>query len=297
MIGFQITTFYKFVSLPESELAARKALLEEKAREHGVFGLIIMGTEGINATVAARGERLAGFKDFLRSLPGMSDMLFKDSHSMQKPFRRFKVKIRDEVVTFEFPEPIADGKNNHLTPAEWNGVLEGDDPYVMIDTRNWYETKVGIFEGAEDPEIETFTDFKQYVADRKLEKDQKVLLYCTGGIRCEKALPYMQSLGYKDVYQLEGGILKYLEEFPTGKFKGECFVFDHRVSVDAGLAPSQTWSLCPHCGNPGKEPVVCQNCGTDAVICECCLENSTLHACSKNCAHHLGRRGEDSQAA
>jgi len=114
-------------------------------------------------------------------------------------------------------------------------------------------------------------------------------MFCTGGIRCEKAVPEVQRLGYGNVYQLQGGILRYLEEYPEGFYRGECFVFDHRVAVDSGLQPSKLYKLCPHCGNPAQEQVSCCNCGAAAVVCKRCLEQPGRKTCSKNCAYHARR--------
>ena len=135
---------------------------------------------------------------------------------------------------------------------------------------------------------------KDFMEREALPKDKKLFLYCTGGIRCEKAVPEVMRLGYKNVYQLEGGILKYLEEYPEGHFKGECFVFDRRVSVDSNLKPTNMYSSCPHCGNPGKERIACSNCGCDTVVCHRCVSRADRNACSKNCAHHIRRKAATS---
>ena len=151
-----------------------------------------------------------------------------------------------------------------------------------------------MFENAIDPKIAKFSDFKNFMEREALPKDKKLFLYCTGGIRCEKAVPEVMRLGYKNVYQLEGGILKYLEEYPEGHFKGECFVFDRRVSVDSNLKPTNMYSSCPHCGNPGKERIACSNCGCDTVVCHRCVSRADRNACSKNCAHHIRRKAATS---
>lgn len=284
-----ISTFYKFKKDPNPE--ATKTNLEALAAKHDTRGLIIIGPEGFNATVCARTEEnLAAFKQAIRDLFAVPDLFFKDSASDVCPFRRFKVKIRDEIVTLGdttlVPYGMEDGKNHHLTPTEWNHVMKNED-HVIIDTRNWYETKIGTFKGSLNPMTDKFTEFPQYLESKNIPKDKKVLIFCTGGIRCEKGILEVQKQGYKNVYQLHGGILNYLNEFPNDQFEGECFVFDHRVAVDQNMQPTQQYKLCPHCGQPGKKPVDCDRCDTNTLICEDCAElEFKQKTCSKNCAHH-----------
>jgi UPF0176 protein len=156
---------------------------------------------------------------------------------------------------------------------------------VIVDARNDYEYAIGKFKGAIDPSIKTFSEFPEFVKKGELPKDKKVMMYCTGGIRCEKALLEMEKQGYSDVYQLEGGILAYLQQFPEGNFEGECFVFDKRVAVDQHLQPSQTYHICPHCGNPGTLEVNCLACNKQAIVCYGCAKEERHKTCSKNCAY------------
>jgi UPF0176 protein len=293
-----IAAFYKFLSITSDEVAAVRADLEQFAREHDLKGLVVLGTEGINATVAGTPEVIAALKEFVRSRLSAPDITFKDSSAEKMPFARFKVDVRSEIVTTKNLEiSVEDSRGTYLSPKEWHEMLASDSDIVVVDTRNDYETEVGIFEGAVDPKIKKFSDFKHYVEREGLPRDKKLLLYCTGGIRCEKAVPEVKQLGYENVYQLEGGILRYLEEYPDGHFKGECFVFDHRVAVDSNLQPSKKYKLCPHCGNPAQEAIQCNKCGTAAVVCHRCVEREDLKSCSKNCAHHIRLRKERESGA
>jgi UPF0176 protein len=181
-----------------------------------------------------------------------SDIVFKDSSADALVFKRWSVKIKPEIVAIKKSEIRPHGKHRHLTPAEWQQMLERDD-VILLDARNDYEVAIGKFRGAIDPSIKHFSDFPAYVKQASIPKDKKVLMYCTGGIRCEKAIIAMEAKEYEHVYQLEGGILAYLEQFPEQSFEGECFVFDHRVAVDQHLRPSQQFVLCVECGNPTKE--------------------------------------------
>jgi UPF0176 protein len=285
---YRITALYQFSKFDEEKLKTLEEELYSLAEAQDIIGLIILAPEGINGTVASSEEGIAALKSFIQEIPGCEDTVFKDSYADFPPFRRFKVKQRSEIVTLEREDLKPTGKcNGHVPPSEWHRILNEEEDFVMIDTRNVYETEVGIFKGAVDPGLSTFTEFKEYVKNCGIPKEKKVLMYCTGGIRCEKASLEMQEQGYQNVVQLEGGILKYLEEYPDGHWEGECFVFDHRVAVDNKLEPSKKFTLCPHCGNPASERIECKNCDVSVTVCSKCLhEDAATETCSKNCAHH-----------
>jgi UPF0176 protein len=284
---YHITTFYRFFKITDPLKV--QADLEQEAKTLGIMGLIILGHEGLNSTVSCdNSENLELFKKAVLTLVPDGKLHFKNSCSLTPPFRRFRTKIREEIVTLGTPElmPLADN-NHHLSPEEWNRVMKEEDDYVLIDTRNWYETKIGTFKGAVNPRTDKFTEFPQFMEKNNFPKEKKMLIFCTGGIRCEKGILELQRQGYNNVYQLEGGILNYLEKFPEDQFEGECFVFDHRVAVDQKLQPSAQYDLCPHCGQPGKTEIDCKRCDSHTVICEDCAQKDWIqHTCSKNCAHH-----------
>jgi len=290
----KITAFYRFIDIPVTELSKVKATLEESASSLGINGLVLVAKEGLNGTIAGSSQAIESYKVFLLANYLPSDQEFKDSYAQKTPFKRFKVDLREEIVSL-FDESIDVARqldhSSYLSPKEWKEAIESEkEDIVLLDTRNKYETKLGVFKGAIDPQIDVFSEFPEYVAKSEIPKDKKILMYCTGGIRCEKASLAMKKAGYEKVYQLHGGILKYLEEFPNSLFDGECFVFDHRVAVDQELRPSQRFSLCPHCGNPADQKIECQNCSTSAVICDDCRSmQKELTACSKNCLYHLNK--------
>jgi UPF0176 protein len=294
---FHISTFYHF--FPLSDLDTVKTDLVSLAEKHNVLGLIVSGNEGLNATISADDyTNLENFKKALQEHYKIKIDNFKDSKSDLPPFRRFSVKVRDEIVTAGLPgrspEP---GINHHLTPEEWDQVLKTEKDFVLIDTRNWYEYKIGTFKGAINPNIEKFTEFPQFFESQQIPKEKKILIFCTGGIRCEKGILELQDRGYKNVFQLNGGILKYMEEKPRQEFEGECFVFDNRVAVNADLQPSQVYKLCPHCGQPGHIKIECKRCDEPALLCEACLELEwKKDTCSKNCSYqysiHPDRKGK-----
>ena len=286
-LKYYVTTFYHFK--PTSDLHKISDELYALANRWDLQGLIILGKEGINSTMSSPSpEGLNALKGFVTDRFGCPDLFFKDSESSVRPFRRFVVKIRDEIVTLGTPElaPFDLKKNHHLSPQEWNEALRHED-VVLIDTRNWYETQIGTFRGSLIPNIDQFTEFPSYLESQNIPKDKKILIFCTGGIRCEKGILDLQKEGYDNVYQLEGGIINYLKECPHQEFEGECFVFDHRVALDQNLLPTQKYGLCPHCGQPGSQTIECRRCDTPSYICEDCLQIEVAKdTCSKNCAHH-----------
>lgn len=284
-----ISAFYKFVPLTEGQALELRERIETYAESIGLRGLILIACEGINATVAGTADTVKIFKEFLLRIDHFSGLPFKDSSAEKIPFRRLMVQFREEIVTLKNGIGIPDIKpSNRLSPKEWNDMLQAKrDEIAIIDVRNDYEVEIGRFKGAIDPKLKRFSQFPDFVRTSNIPKDKPVLMYCTGGIRCEKAIEEMYAQGYQEVYQLDGGILKHFEECPHTEFEGECFVFDHRVSVDQNLQPTQKFKLCPHCGNPGTKEIVCSNCDAECVVCVGCAEDGVKTSCSKNCAYHL----------
>ena len=177
-------------------------------------------------------------------------------------------------------------RNSHLKPKEWEDKMKKD--VQVLDLRNEYEVELGQFQGAAQLHLESFQDFPEKLDHLKIDKNKETLIYCTGGIRCEKAIEIMREKEFKKVYQLKGGILNYLKEYPEGYFENECFVFDHRVALDKNLKASKKYSLCPHCGQPGDVWISCRHCKKKSVICKSCKERfSHYETCSKNCAYHF----------
>jgi len=282
----QISSCYRFTPLQEASLAGISRELEAYASRTQMLGLVLIGREGINLTVSGSPAAIAGFKIRLSEILGLSDLQFKDSVASKHPFLIFKVKVKDEIVTLGRPDLAPEQPvNSHLSPAEWHVAVQ-DPNALVIDTRNDYEVEIGKFKSAIDFKTKEFREFPEAVEKAGLNKEQKVLMYCTGGIRCEKAILAMREQGFKNVHQLEGGILNYLKEFPNGEYEGECFVFDYRVALDQNLEPTKKYLLCPHCGQPANIQINCGQCTTSAVICRSC-ETQGIKACSKNCAHHL----------
>lgn len=250
-----ITTFYLFTPLPDYR-DLREPLLDVCLRQ-GVKGTILLAGEGINGTVAGPAEGVAAMIAWLRSDERFAALETKESYAPedQKTFYRMKVKLKKEIVTLGVEGVDPNRKvGTYVDPAEWNRLVEDPD-VLLIDTRNDYEVELGTFRGAVDPHTASFRQFPEYV-EKNLDpsRHRKVAMFCTGGIRCEKATAYMLEKGFEEVYHLKGGILKYLEEVPKEEsaWQGECYVFDHRVAVNHDLVPG-SFDLCYACRRPLSE--------------------------------------------
>ena len=213
-------------------------------------GTLIVAGEGINGTVAGDRKAIDSIKQFLVD-QGFTQMEYKESSSADKPFRKMKIKLKKEIVTLGVEVKPRDLVGHYCDPEEWNALISRDD-VILIDTRNDYEYKAGTFKGAIDPKTETFREFPDYVRQQLADqKDKKVAMFCTGGIRCEKSTSLLLQEGFNEVYHLKGGILKYLEEMPAERsmWQGECFVFDGRTAVTHGLQEGIN-EKCHACGWP-----------------------------------------------
>jgi len=250
-----VMTFYRFVELDApNELPALQGALQAQAEALDLKGTILLAREGINSTLSGARENLETFRDQLLARPAFAGMEFKFSaaQSLRPVFYRLKVRIKREIVSLGQPD-LKPGEvtGEQVDWAHWNALLEDPD-VVVIDTRNSYEIGIGTFPGAVDPGTRSFRQWPDYVA-RNLDpaSNRRIAMFCTGGIRCEKASAYLLQQGFEHVYQLEGGILKYLENVPAGenRWDGECFVFDQRVSVDAALTEG-SFEQCYACRHP-----------------------------------------------
>lgn len=200
--------------------------------------------------LAAREDKIQAFGEFLRSDERFSDMVFKESISNTQPFNRMLVRLKKEIIAFDMHFDPSKDQGKYVDPKTLKAWLDGKEDVVLLDTRNDYEVEMGSFSKALKPPMKSFKDFKQVVQDLDPSlKDKTIVTFCTGGVRCEKAAPYMEQQGFKNVYQIDGGILKYFEECGGDHWDGECFVFDQRVSVDPKLEQSNK-KLCYRCRHP-----------------------------------------------
>jgi UPF0176 protein len=250
MNSLVVAAVYKFVKL--SDCAALREPLLARCDALGITGTLLLAEEGINGTIAGTRSGIDQILAYLRCDPRLADLEHKESAADQPPFYRMKVKLKKEIVTMGVPgiDPT-ELAGQYVKPEDWNALINDPD-VLLIDTRNDYEVDVGTFKGALDPRITTFREFPEYVKNN-IDPQQKprVAMFCTGGIRCEKASAYMLQQGFSEVYHLQGGILKYLENVPAEQslWQGECFVFDQRVAVGQGLEPGH-YELCFGCSRP-----------------------------------------------
>ncbi|MCH8532881.1 MAG: rhodanese-related sulfurtransferase [Saccharospirillum sp.] len=248
-----VTALYHFVRLDDFR-QYRQPLLD-LMNEEGIRGTLLLAAEGINGTVAGGQAAIEKLLGWLKDQAPFSGLSHKESFCDEMPFYRTKVKLKKEIVTMGVegidPRHIV---GTYVKPQDWNSLISDPD-VVLVDTRNDYEVAIGTFKGASNPNTKTFREFPAYVEEKLDPKEhKKVAMFCTGGIRCEKSTAYLKQQGFEEVYHLEGGILKYLEEVPEAEslWQGECFVFDNRVTVGHGLLPGH-YDQCHACRMPISE--------------------------------------------
>lgn len=252
-----VAAFYKFVALPDFQLVQPK--LQAMCQKAGILGTILLAKEGVNGTVCGSHSALQALMNYFANEPRFADVTPKFSFAESAAFHRMKVRLKSEIVSMGQPniDPIGD-VGAYVKPEAWNQLIEQPDTLV-IDTRNKYEVAIGTFEGAVDPATTSFREFPDWVDDylgklKDSEKPKNIAMFCTGGIRCEKATAYLVGKGFDNIFHLEGDILKYLETVPEdqSQWRGDCFVFDQRVSVKHGLAEGD-YDMCHACRMPLTE--------------------------------------------
>jgi len=277
-LPFKVAAMYKFASLPDHE-QLRMPLLK-LCHDEAVMGTILLANEGLNGTIAGSHEGIDKIVGHILSDPRFEGISLKYSYADTMPFHRIKVRLKKEIVTLG--KPIADPTKTvgeYVKPEAWNDLIQDPD-VILVDTRNDYEVAIGTFQGAEDPKTKSFREFPEWVEALKQRADNqpkpKVAMFCTGGIRCEKASAYMKSEGFDNVYHLEGGILKYLENVPEEEslWHGDCFVFDQRVSVGHGLKQGN-YDMCHACRMPISEEDKASPAFEKGVTCPHCIDMSS----------------------
>ncbi|MEZ8823110.1 rhodanese-related sulfurtransferase [Vibrio amylolyticus] len=253
MSQYVVCALYKFVALNDYQEIRQP--LTDLLNEQNIRGTLLLASEGINGTVAGKRESIDALLAWFKQDPRLADVVYKESFNEEQPFNRTKVKLKKEIVTMGVegidPRHVV---GTYVKPQDWNELIS-DPEVLLVDTRNDYEVDIGTFENAVNPNTETFREFPQYVADNlDPAKHKKVAMFCTGGIRCEKSTAYMKEQGFDEVYHLEGGILKYLEEVPEEEsmWQGDCYVFDGRVAVNHQLEQSD-YDVCNACRLPITE--------------------------------------------
>ncbi|MGV6813646.1 MAG: oxygen-dependent tRNA uridine(34) hydroxylase TrhO [Phycisphaerales bacterium] len=249
--AYEVIAFYKFVSISDCESWA--PVLKQQMLDLDIMGTILLADEGINGTISGSPESITQIVEIMRAHDGLEDLPYKSSYAPGHVFNRAKVKVKPSLISIGEDERADPNKQvgTYVKPKDWNALIS-DPEVVLIDTRNDYEYHAGTFEGAVDPDIKRFRELPEFVRNNyDPKKHKKVAMFCTGGIRCERSTAWMLEEGFEEVYHLEGGILKYIEEVPEEQsmWKGDCYVFDERVGVNHDLAPSDEAKFCPGCGH------------------------------------------------
>src|SRR5690606_5625802 len=291
---YQVLLYYKYIEIEDPQ-AFRDAHFEF-CSSLGLRGRILVATEGINGTVSGTVEQTEKYMEHMRNDPRFSDMVFKIEKSEGHAFKKLKIKVKPEIVNLSLEEDLNPNEvtGKHLSPKEFYETMQNED-VIILDARNTYEYDLGHFKGAIRPDIETFRELLKWVVENLSEhKDKKILTYCTGGIRCEKFSVFLVKVGFKDVYQLEGGIITYGydPEVKGALWDGKCYVFDERISVPVNRTGEETVvGKCYHCGKPEERYVKCGNpeCNKHLLLCEDC-EHEHYRACSNECKEHPHNR-------
>lgn len=273
----KVAALYRFATFERPE--ELRPLVLDMCVKHAIKGTILLAKEGINGTIAGTAEGIDATVAFLKALDGCAELDVKYSHAAEMPFYRMKVRLKKEIVTLGVDgiDPKRE-VGTYVQPEDWNALISDPDT-VLIDTRNDYEVAIGTFEGAVDPRTKSFSEFPEWFRahrDELAAGKTKFAMFCTGGIRCEKSTAFLKAEGIDEVYHLEGGILRYLENIPEAesKWQGECFVFDERVSVKHGLELGEM-ELCHACRRPISQEDKASAHFIEGVACPACYAERT----------------------
>ena len=276
MSKIKILAFYNFSSF--DALSELRTLVLASCESNSVLGSVLISNEGLNGTVAGYEKNIDAVLEFFQNLPGCKDLEYKISFASKRPFLKLRVRLKKEIVTMGRPEVKPSQLVGHyIDSKDWNNFIKQKD-VVLIDTRNDYEVAIGTFDGSVNPNTRRFRDFPDWWSrNSQRYKSKKIAMFCTGGIRCEKSTNYLIQNNHKNVFHLKGGILKYLEDIPIeeSKWKGECFVFDQRVSVKHGLEEG-SYNLCFACRRPISETDKADARYEEGVSCHNCFNEHSL---------------------
>ncbi len=287
---FKVLLFYKYIKVPEPDKFQEEHLKFCQAND--IKGRVWISNEGINATVSGTVENIEKYKSEIRKYPEFRDIWFKEDKYNEHAFRKIHVRLKKEIVNTGFGEVDLFKTARRLSPEELNQFYESGKDFVIVDARNKYESVIGKFKNAITPEMETFRDWLKVVEELKEFKDKTIVTYCTGGIRCEKASALLVERGFKDVYQMNGGIWNYVTQYQDKYWEGSVFVFDERRIVTPNTKEkTKHTGKCYYCGKPTSYYINCHNQDCDKMLLtcdECKVEND--YCCSDECRHAPNRR-------
>lgn len=287
---FRVISFYKYVKVENPETIAKEHL--NWCLENEIKGKVYLAKEGINGSVFGDEDATAKYKDHLRSFKIFEDVWFKGTSTDQIAFNKMYVRVKEEIVNSGLCDTDLDNTAPKLTPKQLLKFYEDGKDFVIVDARNWYESKIGKFKNAITPQITHFREWPKVVESLSEYKDKTIVTYCTGGIRCEKASAYMREHGFKDVYQIVGGILNYIQKFPDTYWEDGMFVFDDRKVIEPNTKEELKYTAqCHFCNKPTSYHINCHNLNCDKIIvcCNVCkVENE--YCCSDECRKSSNKR-------
>jgi UPF0176 protein len=287
---YKVISFYKYVDVDNPESLAKEHLAW--CVENGIKGKVYLAKEGINGSVFGDEGTTDKYKEELKSYKIFSDIWFKETLTNEIAFAKMHVRVKAEIVNSGLMNTKLENTAPKLTPEQLLEFYEDKKDFVIVDARNWYESKIGKFKNAITPEITHFREWPAVVESLKEYKDKTIVTYCTGGIRCEKASAYMREQGFKNVYQIDGGILNFIQKFPDTYWEGGMFVFDDRRVFEPNTKEELKYtSNCHFCGKPTSYHINCHNLDCDKIIVcchECKVENE--YCCSDECRSSTNKR-------
>ncbi|MBU2612573.1 MAG: rhodanese-related sulfurtransferase [Nanoarchaeota archaeon] len=280
MNDLRVILFYKFVRIENPEKFVKEHL--KFCKNLGLLGRVLVSEEGINGSVAGTAEKIGEYEKYLKKDQRFSDMVFKEDPVVEIPFTKMKVRLRKEIVTFGKKVDF-EKKGEYILPEKLKEMYENKEEFIILDARNYYEYKVGRFKNSVHLSIKNFREFPESLKKIKNLKNKKIVTYCTGGVRCEKASSYMKENGFKNVMQLKDGIINFGKQFPDTYWEGKCFVFDKRL-VSKINTNEKTISNCEICLKPSDLYRNCRNLNCDKLIIECLSCQKELNGCcSQEC--------------
>ncbi len=285
---FKTISLYKYISIEQPEVLKEK--LRNYCKALDILGRILIGKEGINAAISGKKEHIEQFKRLLKKDKRFSNLTFRELEAEKNTYHKLVVRVRKEIVVFGKKVSFKN-KAPYITPKKLKILLDKKTDAILIDARNSYEVKLGRFKNAVILPIETFREFPDVIKKLKLPKDKPIISYCTGGIRCEKAAAYLKEQGFKEVYQLKGGIIQYMNEFPNTHFEGNCFVFDDSLTPSFKVKPI---TKCEICDGTSDLMINCHNLDCDKlfICCPTCQTKTKKH-CSEKCEKALRHRPQE----
>jgi UPF0176 protein len=291
MSNFKVLLFYKYVHVKNHDLIVNEHL--DWCLQNDIKGRVFFAKEGVNGTVSGTIENIEKYKVHLTGYPEFKDLWFKEDNADDQAFRKMHVRLKSEIVHGDLKDVSIEHGGKRLSPEELLRLYEEGKDFVIVDARNWYESKIGKFKNAITPPMKNFREWKKVVdEDLKEYKNKTVVTYCTGGIRCEKASAYMVERGFNDVYMLDGGIVNFIKKFPDTYWEGGMFVFDERRVVNPNSKEElKHIAQCHFCGTPTSYYINCHNVDCDKIIVschECKVKNE--YCCSDECRASLNKR-------